>query len=276
MTQRTENDILTPHVINATTIDDAWHQCLFKLIDEGWVFHVDRGSYEGTKDEKGEHRLQFGSITLRIKFPGQEPRLPVIAPDLNIPPPVADGYVEDYLPYLLTSAIKPDEEYTYGQYIHGWEYYELRNDVRKVPRMFQTKIVNQFQKVVKMLKNNPGTNQAIMTIGNPQSILLKNPPCLRSIQAMIICKQLHFYPVFRSWDLWGGTPANLAAIQVLKELMLFEINEGKEEKDSIEDGQIIAFSPGMHIYEYVWNLAERVSRIPEGTIAEKHKDEMRK
>jgi len=30
---------------------------------------------------------------------------------------------------------------------------------------------------------------------------------------------LHFVLYFRSWDLWGGFPAKLAGIQLLKEYM---------------------------------------------------------
>ncbi|MDY7032918.1 MAG: thymidylate synthase, partial [Thermodesulfobacteriota bacterium] len=59
---------------------------------------------------------------------------------------------------------------------------------------------------------------------------------------------LFFYPYFRSWDLWGGFPANLAAIAVLQKYMADEIG--------IENGPIIASSKGLHIYGYVEELAK--------------------
>lgn len=39
--------------INATTLGDAWFQTLFKILEEGSVFTIDRGSYAGQK------RLEF-------------------------------------------------------------------------------------------------------------------------------------------------------------------------------------------------------------------------
>ena len=40
--------------------------------------------------------------------------------------------------------------------------------------------------------------------------------------------QLIFYPYFRSWDLWGGFPANLAGVAVLQKSMADEIGERDE------------------------------------------------
>lgn len=54
---------------------------------------------------------------------------------------------------------------------------------------------------------------------------------------------------FRSWDLWNGFPANLGAIQMLKEYMAEEIGVG--------DGEIVAASKGLHLYDYAWALADK-------------------
>ena len=59
---------------------------------------------------------------------------------------------------------------------------------------------------------------------------------------------LIFYPYFRSWDLWGGFPANLAGIAVLQKTMADEIG--------VEAGPIVASSKGLHIYGYVEELAK--------------------
>ena len=60
--------------------------------------------------------------------------------------------------------------------------------------------------------------------------------------------ELWFYPYFRSWDLWGGFPANLAAIAVLQKYMADEIGVGI--------GPMIASSKGLHIYGYAEELAK--------------------
>jgi len=93
-----------------------------------------------------------------------------------------------------------------------------------------------------------GTNQAYMTVGEPESLFLKDPPCLRGIDTRVRDNKLHFVVYFRSWDLWNGFPANLGAIQLLKEYMASSIG--------VEDGEIIAASKGLHLYDYVWELAK--------------------
>ena len=45
-------------------------------------------------------------------------------------------------------------------------------------------------------------------------------------------QELHFFPYFRSWDLFAGFPANLAGIAVLQKYMADEIG--------IKSGPIIA------------------------------------
>ena len=82
------------------------------------------------------------------------------------------------------------------------------------------------------------------------TMLLNDPPCLRHIDTRIQDGKLHFFPYFRSWDLWGGFPANLAAIELMKEYIASEIGVG--------NGEIIAASKGLHLYNYVWELAEMV------------------
>jgi thymidylate synthase len=154
------------------------------------------------------------------------PLLPDIPPALGIPNPVAEGYIEEYLPYLMTSAKQPAEEYTYGQY--------LEPQITEVIRMYT--------------EDGHATNQAYMTVGDPTSIFLKDPPCLRGIDTRIHRNKLHFVVYFRSWDLWNGFPANLGAIQLLKEYMASSIG--------VDDGEIIAASKGLHLYDYVWELAK--------------------
>jgi thymidylate synthase len=206
--------------IEARDLPDAWFQCIYRILERGREYVIERGSYEGQK------RLEFDYVTVHIKFPGTRPLLPDIPPSLGIPNPVADGYLEEYLPYLMTSEKKPDEDYTYGQY--------LERQIEEVIRMYK--------------EDGHNTNQAYMTVGDQNSIYLKDPPCLRGIDTRIKNGKLHFIVYFRSWDLWNGFPANLGAIQLMKEYMAESIGVG--------DGEIIAASKGLHLYDYVWELAK--------------------
>ena len=205
--------------IEARDLPDAWFQCVYRLLETGQEYTIDRGSYEGQK------RLEFDYITVHIRHPSVRPLLPDIPPALGIPNPVAEGYLEEYLPYLMTAIKQPGEDYTYGWY--------LESQIAEVIRMYR--------------EDGFGTNQAYMTVGNPDAITLSDPPCLRGIDTRVRDGRLHFVVYFRSWDLWNGFPANLGAIQLLKEYMAAEIG--------VEDGEIIAASKGLHLYDYVWELA---------------------
>jgi len=206
--------------IEARDLPDAWFQCVYRILEIGKKYVIDRGSYEG------QQRLEFDYVTIHIKHPGVRPLLPDIPPSLGIPNPVADGYLEEYLPYLMTSEKQPGEDYTYGMY--------LERQINEVINMYK--------------RDGHNTNQACMAVSRPTNIYLKDPPCLRQIDTRISSGKLHFVVYFRSWDLWNGLPANLGAIQLMKEYMAAEIG--------VEDGEIIASSKGLHIYDYVWELAK--------------------
>lgn len=78
---------------------------------------------------------------------------------------------------------------------------------------------------------------------------LSDPPCLRHIDTRIQNNALHFFVYFRSWDLWSGLPANLAAIQTLKKYMADEIG--------VDDGEMIVESKGLHLYGFSIELAKK-------------------
>jgi thymidylate synthase len=211
-----------PVNINATDIPDAWFQCVSNLFDHGFRYIIQHGSYVG------ETRLEFDQVTVTINFPYAEPydlMLPKIPVELGIPDPVAPGYIEQYMPYLMTNHIEPGEQYTYGS------------------RMF-----TQIRYWTELLKTAPRTNQAILQVGRPEDYQLADPPCLRHIDMRIKDGILIFYPYFRSWELWGGFPANLGGIAVLQKAMADEIG--------IKAGKICATSKGLHIYKYVEELAK--------------------
>ena len=214
--------VLTPVIITARDLPEAWFLCLSKLIEEGYRYTITRGSYVGAQ------RLEFDCVMVNIKNPGNRPIIPVLLPE-GILVPTTMEYVESYLPYLMTSHKEEKEEYTYGQY--------LEPQIPKIIEMFK--------------KGGFETNQAYMAVGDLNSVDQKDPPCLRGIQVRIRYGKMHFIVYFRSWDLWSGFPPNLAAIQLLKEYMVSELKES-----GVEDGQIIALSGGLHIYDYAWEWAE--------------------
>ena len=210
-------------VIDARDLSEAWFRCLGKTLTEGYEYKIERGSYAG------QRRKELDYVVIQINHPGSRPLIPDVP--MGVPAPVTQEYIDGYLPYLMTGHKEKNEQYTYGE------------DLEK-----------QIPEVIKMYKEDGfNTNQGYMAVGSSESIYLSDPQCLRGIDTRIRDGRLHFFIYFRSWDLWGGFPANLGAMQILKEYMSSEIG--------VEDGEMIASSKGLHLYEYSWDLARATTRI---------------
>ncbi len=210
-------------VIEARDLSEAWFLCLRKTLAEGYEYKIDRGSYAG------QRRKELDLVVVQVSNPGNRPLIPDVPQ--GVPPPTSMEYVESYLPYLMTAHKGKGEQYTYGQY--------LEEQIPKVIEMYK--------------KDGYDTNQAFMAVGDKESISLSDPPCLRAIDTRVRDGRLKFIVYFRSWDLWAGFPSNLAAIQLLKEYMASEIG--------VDDGELLAMSKGLHLYEYSWELARIAARL---------------
>lgn len=243
-----EREFLEPVFIEAFDLDDAWFQCLSQILDKGHVYTITRGSYAG------QRRLEFDFVTIRVKKPAHQ-IIPIIPEGMSIPAPTDMEYIQNYLSYLMTGAKTETEDYTYGERLVG------RLTSGKEMNKEMPLNVNQIEEVIKIYKEQGhGTNQAIMEIGMPSDIRLNDPPCLRLIDTRIRYGKLHFILYFRSWDLWGGFPSNLGGLQLVKQYMAGEIG--------VDDGEIIAVSKGLHLYEYSWELAKlRTNKTKAGLTA---------
>lgn len=259
---------MTHEFIEANTLEDAWFLTLYRIIDNGRVYKIDRGSFCGQK------RLEFDYVTIKIKNPSRGNLIPHIPEVYNIDDPVAPGYVEDYCQqYLMGSELAKNESYTYGQRITKYpinypiEFFDqgVNKDIiiQDIHELIEKGIIikdvladditlyylNQIELIIWLYKNKGHrNNQTVLQIAHPTDMLLQDPPCLRQIQVRIQDGKIHFFPYFRSWDLWNGFPANLGAIQTMKMYMA--------EMIGVEDGEIIATSGGLHIYDYVFDLGK--------------------
>jgi thymidylate synthase len=227
---------MIPTFIEATTIPDAWFQCLYRLIEEYTEEPEGLGSVHrytvATGSNPGTDRIEFDYITVHIKHPGVRPLLPQMPEHLDIPAPADDKYLAEYMVYLLTDGKGQNEHYTYGE-----------------------RLASQYERVVNYYRDHGGnTNRMCMEIGTPGDLtsyddLDGSTPCLRLIDTRIQGNRLHWVVYFRSWNLWGGFPVNLAGLQQAKEIMAEEIG--------VEDGEIIAISKGLNLREYNIPMAYR-------------------
>ena len=209
--------------IEARDLPEAWFLCLRKTLTEGREYIIDQGS------NVGRRRRELDFIVLQIRYPGIRPLIPDVP--MGVPPPSSMDYVENYLQYLMTSFKADEELYTYGEDLEP-----------------------QIQAVIELYKaHGHNTNQGFMSVGSRESIKLSDPPCLRGIDTRVLNGKLNFVVYFRSWDLWAGFPSNLAAIQLLKEHMASGVG--------VDDGEIIALSKGMHLYDYTWEMATACAKL---------------
>jgi len=260
---------MQPVEIKAVTLADAWFQALYQLLTVGRRFMIDRGSYAG------QDRIEFDYITIHVTQPTVNPRIPEMPEGCTIPAPVTMEYVISYLPYIMAGGIAPGEQYTYGSRIrqHPIDVNLVSHMAAKrmglelkIDHMIETELLDSslaeetttyFLDQVALAiatywKYGHRNNQMILQVARPEDMLLKDPPCLRHIDTRIQDGELQFFPYFRSWDLWGGFPANLAAIAILQEYMANELG--------VRPGDMVAASKGLHIYGY----AEELARIRTG------------
>ena len=257
---------MQPHTVNARDLPDLWFQAVHDILDHGRRFTIDRGSYAG------QTRLEYDYFIGHVKHPGTQPLLPDIPPGCGIPNPVEEayiyggqGYQRSYIEYLMTGHKEPGESYTYGERLTrvpldgdklAWwngsqsEIIDRREPDGKIVFEDQGQLyINQIEWIIDTYKQHGyRNNQMVLQVAHPSDLSLVDPPCLRSIDTRIQDNTLHFFVYFRSWDLWGGLPANLAGIQNLKEYMAGAIG--------VKDGEMIVESKGLHLYGYAEDLAK--------------------
>jgi thymidylate synthase len=254
------------HQIQARDLPDLWFMAVNDILDHGNRFVINRGSYAG------QTRLEYDYFMGHVKYPGTQPLIPDIPPACGIPNPVehdyiygGPGYDRAYIEYLMSARKEPGESYTYGERLTKvpltgdklawWEEGNVEIvDQREVDgkAVFEEDgqlYLNQIEWIINTYKEfGQRNNQLVLQVAHPSDLTLLDPPCLRSIDTRIQDDTLRFFVYFRSWDLWNGFPANLAAIQNLKEYMAAEL--------AVKDGEMVVESKGLHLYGYAEDLAK--------------------
>lgn len=195
------------------TISDAWFSLLYNIQEHGYKQPIQRGSFAG----EGNYRIQYPFVAIEIEHPSID-MIPTMPQGMESLAPTTMEYVEDYfVNYLLNDELKENEVYSYGSRIKPY-----------------------IDKLIEILKASPYTNQAVLEIASPGDIFLNDPPCARVLTFKVIDNKLDMSIFFRSNDLYGGLPSNLAGLELLKQLIASESN--------LENGKIYYASDGLHIY----------------------------
>ena len=101
---------------------------------------------------------------------------------------------------------------------------------------------HQLDKVVAMLKSNPETRQAVISIydGKEISTYRKDTPCTYAVQFTVLDNKLHMAVLMRSNDLWFGFCNDQYCFASLQELVA--------ERLCIELGTYYHFAHNLHLY----------------------------
>ncbi len=101
----------------------------------------------------------------------------------------------------------------------------------------------QLDKVVAMLKNNPNTRQAAISIydGKEMSSYKYDTPCTYAVQFTVINNKLNMCVTMRSNDLWFGFCIDQYCFSKLQELV--------SERTGYEIGSYYHFAHNLHLYE---------------------------
>ena len=201
-------------IIIGRDLNDTWRNSLWACTAKGREYIIEKGSY------KGQIRRQLPHATVIVEYPGTRPFI-FYTPD-GVPSPTNEEKIHDYFyKYIISEDKTEQEDYTYG-----------------------SQIAPQINGVINILNEAKGnTNQACINIGGIENIYMDDPPCLRMIDFKVVNNQLTLFAFFRSWDCFAAMPENLGGLQCLKEYVGMHLNF------PYEDGQLIVFSSGLHLYE---------------------------
>lgn len=211
-------------MVQGIDLNDAWRNTLWECVKHGERYIIKKGSYVG------QERSQLKSLILQIEEPGKRP-FNFYTPS-GIPAPTNEEKINTYFEnYIITDTKCDMEDYTYGEFI-----------------------APQIPKVINILNESGGmTNQAAINIGGENNINMEDPPCLRVLDFKVVNSKLILSAFFRSWDLFTGLPENLGGLQLLKEYVLASLTF------PIEDGEMIIYSSGAHIYEMYYPVVNTMN-----------------
>ena len=209
--------------IKAFDLPDAWWKVLKTIWDEGDTFTVQHGS------ELGETKKL--NLTIEVTNPEIRPIIHQLAPnDMD--------YVNGYSLNYLWNPVADDSSYTYGS--------RLRTPIDQL-----TTIANRFVEYA-------GDRQCTAVVRLQEDILkeMKHPPCLSLLDFELSNNKLHMTGYFRSWDAYGGFPANQAGLQLINEAIVSIINSKTDL--NYTTGKMVFHSKNCHIYDRQYELVKEL------------------
>ena len=219
--------------------------CTFHHPSDAWKWACGTIQSQGdlVKTEDGQLTKEVMNLMVTVLEPSANWPIPGSGWDLV----ALDRYAEQ-----LMSGENPGFDYTYGERMRNglaqWDIDRLAREGLMINILGQEHArdhygVDQIEKSIKMLKENPTTRRAPVYIWEPSWDLGKpeHVPCMMLIDPLFRGGKLHFTAFFRSHDFARAWPANLYGLNKLLKYV------GKE--TGMEPGSITTISASAHIYE---------------------------
>lgn len=239
------------HTFEFESLDQAYPEILKKIIKEGYKV-----------SPRGLDTLEIMPAVITIK----NPRKRVIGhPDRKL----NYGFMAGELLWILQgrndldSILNYNSKYAnfsddgaalngaYGQRIFRWEgLYDVIDDsyvdddgATHPSFSLEHIVVNQFEKAFDLLKEDPLTRQAIISIYNPVQDTgdTKDKPCTNTIQFTIRQGKLNMTVFMRSNDAWLGLPYDAFNFMTMQEVMAGRLG--------VELGKYTHFVDSLHLYD---------------------------
>ena len=192
--------------IQCDTIASAKRELVQAIKEEGYKQHIDKGSFEKEKT----YRTQIPTVFVDIMEPQEKFDKPVEISDMGI---------KRYVAAMVDPDCPENAEYTYGE-----------------------RIAIQIEDAIAMMSYAKNTNQAIIEVGSPEDIKLKNPPCLRLIHFMFFEDKLNMTVFFRSNDIENAFLMNMYGLAEIQNMVAMI--------SGIECGKISYICSGAHVYTF--------------------------
>lgn len=233
--------------VDAHTLPDLWFQVQQKLWTEDVnEYVVGHGSYIGLK------RREFDFFVGRVRHPEIRP-LCEIDNAAGIHLPTSIEQVEKYFyNYIINTEVPPDTFYTYGE--------RLMPQVLEVIRRYKTWGFRHAKASVSISK--PEDILTVRNADDPDS--RASEACFRELTFKTKFYpdenlwRLHMNIYFRVWDSFGGLPENLAALQMLNEMVVNEIGNDPETGYKLKTGEMIIVSPSLNIREHMFENSRKL------------------
>ena len=205
------------HIVHAATLPEAYHQALLVLNDYG---NIRECPAYNTREKSI-------SIAIDIAKPLEEPHISKLIP---CDPAALQQYLME-----MEDGIMDFEAVVTG----NWPY------------TYHNRMISQLVEVVRILKEDPWSRRAAVTIRQPGDVDMDDPPCLQHIQYLVNDGKLDCYVLFRSND---GIKAFF-----MNAFALIDIQRIVAEVLDIPVGRYIHTANSFHCYENDWEKLENFS-----------------